>query len=176
MVLKDTTDLSTGNINFYIGYIGPLGGDGTKKDLKVDISQDEKIYFDEQQKNIQSAYSDSLEEIRVNCYSLGEVIAEKMRTLLERTTPRDLYDLWYLLEIESMDIEDYIFGFEAKAEYKGLDAKVFVEKVQAKKGKLQKQWEKFLTHQINELPPFEEVWRDFNKHLRRFSKFMEASS
>lgn len=96
LILKNTTDLSTGNINFYIGYIGPLGEDGTKKDLKIDISQDEKIYFDEQQKNIQSAYSYSLEEIRVNCYSSGEVIAEKMRTLLGRTTPRDLYDLWYL--------------------------------------------------------------------------------
>lgn len=91
LILKDTTDLSTGNINFYIGYIGPLGGDGTKKDLKVDISQDEKIYFDEQQKNIQSAYSDSLEEIRINCYSLGEVIAEKMRTRYSNALPQEIY-------------------------------------------------------------------------------------
>ncbi len=174
--IKDTTELTTGNFNFYIGYIGPLGGDGTKKDLKVDISQNEKIYFVGQQQNIQSDYSDSLDEgINIHCYSLAEVIAEKMRTLMERTTPRDLYDLWYLLEVENMDIEDYIFGFEEKADFKGLDPKSFVEKVQGKKGKLQKQWDKFLIHQINQLPAFEEVWRDFNKHLRRFTKFVESS-
>ena len=35
-----------GGINFYIGYIGPLGGMGTKKRVKVDISRSEKLQFE----------------------------------------------------------------------------------------------------------------------------------
>lgn len=171
---KEISELSTGNVNFYAGYIGPLGGDGSKKDLKVDISQDEKIYYPPEDRKIYADYSDVEGDFVCKCYSLGEIISEKMRTLMERTTPRDLYDLWYLLDEEGLDIEDYVFGFQEKAAFKGLDPNDFVNKVNSKKKTLKSQWEQYLAHQVNDLPDFEDVWRDFGKHLRRFSKFMEG--
>ncbi len=90
---------------------------------------------------------------------------------MQRTIPRDLYDLWYLLEVEDLEIEDCILGFHAKAVFKNLLPNDFVEKVSSKRDALKKHWEKSLSHQVATLPDFEEVWRDFNKHLRRFSKF-----
>ena len=174
LTIKEVSELSTGNVNFYTGYIGPLGGDGSKKDLKVDISQDEKVYYAPEGRNIHAEYSDTEGDFMCKCYSLGEIISEKMRTLMERTTPRDLYDLWFLLEVDGFDIEDFIFGFQDKAAFKGLNPNDFVDKVSSKKKTLKSQWEKFLSHQINDLPDFEDVWRDFGKHLRRFSKFLEG--
>ena len=174
LTIKEVSEFSTGNINFYAGYIGPLGGDGSKKDLKVDISRDEKVYYATEHRYIHSGYSDVGGNFVCKCYSLGEIISEKMRTLMERTTSRDLYDLWFLLEIEGLDVEDYVFGFQDKAIFKGLEPKDFVDKVSSKKETLKSQWAKFLSHQVHNLPDFEEVWRDFGKHLRRFSKFLEG--
>lgn len=71
-----------------------------------------------------NSYSDlENEEYGILCYSLGEVIAGKMRSVMQRTTPRDIYDLWYLFEIEGLDIEDYVFAFQNKAKHKGYDPK-----------------------------------------------------
>jgi len=36
---------SGGGINFYISYVGPLGGQGNNKKVKVDISRSEKLAF-----------------------------------------------------------------------------------------------------------------------------------
>ena len=38
-------------------------------------------------------------------YTLDEIIIEKMRSLMQRTMPRDLYDIFHLFEIENNDIE-----------------------------------------------------------------------
>jgi len=39
--IQETTEHETGNLNFYLGYTGPLGGRGEKKRIKVDISFDD---------------------------------------------------------------------------------------------------------------------------------------
>jgi uncharacterized protein len=170
--VKENNELTTGNTNFYAGFIGPLGGDGTKKDIKIDIGQDEKIYFEPILKNVFANYSDLDDLFTIKCYKLEEVVSEKMRSLMQRTIPRDLYDLWYILEVEGMDIEDCIFSFQAKTTYKNLNPNDFVNKVMVKKDIFKAQWVKSLSHQITILPNFDEVWRDFNKHLRKFTKFI----
>ena len=40
---------------------------------------------------------------------------------MQRTMPRDLYDLWYFIEIEKKDILDFISDFQAKTKHKALD-------------------------------------------------------
>lgn len=88
--LKDPTQYETGNFNFYLSYTGPLGGVGANKDIKVDISQNELIYNLPEEKTIINVYSDlKREKYSILCYTLGEVIAEKMRSIMQRTTPRE---------------------------------------------------------------------------------------
>ena len=82
----------TGNINFYISYVGPLGGAGANKRVKVDISRTEMLIFQLEKRPMLDAYSDQ-EDCMVQCYSLDEIMTEKMRSLLSRTQPRDYYDL-----------------------------------------------------------------------------------
>ena len=174
LTIKDETQHETKNFNFYISYTGPLGGVGANKDIKVDISQDEIIYNSHEEKHIVNKYSDlEQKKYSILCYTIGEVIAEKMRSLMQRTIPRDIYDLWYLFEIEGLDIEDYIYAFQDKAIYKGYNPKKFITEVVRKEKIFAKQWNEQLANQVTQIPGFNQVWRELGKHWRKYQKFIE---
>ncbi|MEX2336300.1 MAG: nucleotidyl transferase AbiEii/AbiGii toxin family protein [Fulvivirga sp.] len=170
---QNETQHETGNFNFYLAYTGPLGGAGANKDIKVDISEDERIYNAPEEKQIINTYSDLEEKYSIFCYSLGEVIAEKMRSVMQRTAPRDIYDLWYLFETEGQNIEDHIFAFQDKTKHKGYDPKVLVKVIEQKENIFAKHWKDHLTNQMTEIPDFNDVWRELGKHWRKFQKFIE---
>src|SRR5260370_7621824 len=88
-----------------------------------DITNQEKIVGAPVGRTIFHTYSDDLPpDLTVQCYSLDELLAEKTRALYERTRPRDLYDLVYLLEncIDAVNLADTREVFAAKCDYKGL--------------------------------------------------------
>jgi len=72
----DNNEHEDGGINFYISYIGPLGGQGNNKRVKVDISRSELLVFEPVIKDVFIYYTD-LEEYKLLCYSLEEVLVEK---------------------------------------------------------------------------------------------------
>lgn len=160
----------SGGIKFFIDYVGPLGGRGNH--VKTDISKGEKLEFDVESLKMLNPYSDLEEEkdIIVQCYSLEEIVIEKMAALMGRTIPRDLYDFEYLTNTEGIELQEIFYQFQAKAEHKGHNPKEFVEKVTAKEKIFSSAWEKNLHHQINDLQDFKEVWRNFNKQLRKFEE------
>jgi uncharacterized protein len=170
--IQNETQHETGNFNFYLAYTGPLGGAGANKDIKVDISQNELIYNSPVEKKIMNTYSDLEEEYIILCYSLGEVVAEKMRSILQRTAPRDIYDLWYIFEVEGQDIEDHIFAFQDKAKYKGYKPNELIKVVEQKEKTFAKHWKDHLANQMTETPDFNDVWRELGKHWRKFQKFI----
>ncbi|HMQ70086.1 MAG TPA: nucleotidyl transferase AbiEii/AbiGii toxin family protein [Ignavibacteria bacterium] len=157
-----------GNYSFYLEYKGPLGG--TKNSVKVDVSCDEKICDATEEMEIKNEYSDLTESFTIKSYTLNEIISEKMRSLMQRTAPRDLYDLWYFFEIENKDIIDFIPTFKEKAEYENIKSGDFANVLSNKKNKLKIAWSNQLNNQIKDVPEFEEVWRTLNKHLRKFDK------
>ncbi len=167
------TQHDTGNFNFYLAYTGPLGGAGANKDIKVDISQDELICYAPEEKQIINTYSDLEEKYSIFCYSPGEVIAEKMRSVMQRTTPRDIYDLWYLLEVEGQDIEDHVFAFQDKAKYKGYVPNELIKVIEQKEKTYAQHWKDHLANQMTEAPEFKKVWRELGKHWRKFQRFIE---
>jgi predicted nucleotidyltransferase component of viral defense system len=172
--IKDETLHETGNFTFYLTYIGPLGGARANKDIKVDISQYELIYNSPEEKPVINSYSDlKQEKYNILCYTLGEVISEKIRSIMQRTTPRDIYDLWYLFEVEGQDIEDHIFAFQDKAKYKGYDPNELIKVIEQKKMTFAKHWKEHLVNQMKETPDFNDVWRELGKHWRKFQKFIE---
>lgn len=168
--IMDEVVHKTGNYNFYLGYTGPLGGTGTNKSLKVDIANDEILCDDPVEKIVNNEYTDLNEEFKVLSYTLNEIITEKMRSLMQRTMSRDLYDIFYLFEIENNDIEQYIFNFKKKAEFKKLNPGELAEAVQNKKERFKRQWEENLVNQIRDVPDFDDVWRRLGKHWKKFEK------
>lgn len=155
---------STDQYKCYISYQGPLGG---AKNIKCDISTQELIYFEEESKKILDDYSDAEGEHAIQVYSLEESLAEKLRCTLQRSIPRDIYDIWYLTEEAGLDIEEVAFGFQEKTKHKGFDPMKIGEVLIAKQKKYKANWEKSLTHQIQDLPEFDKVWRELSRNVRK---------
>jgi predicted nucleotidyltransferase component of viral defense system len=171
--INDEKEHQTGNYNFYMGYTGPLGGAGANKSIKVDIANDEKLCNDPVELNVYNEYTDLNEEFTILSYTLEEIAAEKMRSLMQRTMSRDLYDTWYLFEEENKDIEDFIFDFQEKAKFKKLDPDKFIKTVLEKENTFEKQWKTSLVSQIKVVPDFDDVWRTLGKHWRKYVKFID---
>lgn len=106
-----------GGINFYFSYVDPLGGQGKNKKVKVDISRSEKLEFNPVLKLVLFGYFD-LKEHQLLCYTLEEVLVEKMHTVIQRMQFCDFYDIWYLLEQHGMNVNFYLKEFANKCSSK----------------------------------------------------------
>jgi len=157
----------SGSLAFYINYIGPLQGSINSRDVKIDITRGETLEYPLEQRKVIILYSDLPEQsFYLQCYSLAEVLIEKMAALMGRTEPRDLFDFWYLTEYEGMDTRYHKPEFERKAQNKKHDPTQFEAKVVAKEKNLKQGWEKKLKNQIYDLPGFDGVFRQAKRHLK----------
>jgi predicted nucleotidyltransferase component of viral defense system len=155
-----------GGINFYVNYIGPLGGQGSNKKIKIDISRSEQLVFEPVIKSVFTDYSD-LEEHKLLCYPLEEILVEKMRSIMQRMQARDFYDIWYLLEIHEMEIDFYVNEFKVKCKNKDLQATDFPNKLIERIPQYKGRWQSSLKEQIKDLPDFEQVVRVIQRRIKR---------
>lgn len=163
---RDKPEHEDSGINFYISYIGPLGGLAAHKRVKVDISRSEQLQFDPVMQAAFLAYSDQ-EEHQLLCYTLEEVLVEKMRTVMQRMQARDFYDIWYLLEIHEMDVAYYAIEFREKCESKGIDPATFHDKLEQRIPQYKGRWLNSMADQIQDLPDFDQVVREVMRHLKK---------
>lgn len=164
----DDNEHEDGGFNFYISYIGPLGGQGNNKKVKIDISRSEQMVFEPVMNDVFIGYSD-LEEHQLLCYSLEEVLVEKMRSVMQRMQARDLYDIWYLLEIHEMDAGFYLAEFEAKCRSKDMLHTDFPKKLDERLPQYKGRWQSSMSAQIKNLPDFDQVQREVQRHLKRLN-------
>jgi len=83
---------------------GPAG-----KEVKVDMTIREEVVLPIEERPVlrgSPEYEDLPADARVRVYSLREIAAEKVVALLDRARhePRDLYDLWHLVEHSRADL------------------------------------------------------------------------
>ncbi|WP_108424569.1 nucleotidyl transferase AbiEii/AbiGii toxin family protein [Flagellimonas amoyensis] len=92
--------------------------------IKLEISIDEVLLQATETLDIMHLYSDGLNgEEQYPCYSIDEVVAEKLRALKQRsyTAPRDFYDLYHLTqEFSERDWKRITPIFLIKMEHKKL--------------------------------------------------------
>lgn len=162
----DNNEHEDGGINFYISYIGPLGGLGNKKRVKVDISRSEKLVFPPIMKDVILTYSD-LDKHQLLCYPLEEVLVEKMRSVMQRMQARDFYDIWYLLEQHGMDAAFYKSEFEEKCKSKEINHADFPKKLTERLPQYKGRWQSSMSEQIKDLPDFEKVEREVLRHYKK---------
>jgi predicted nucleotidyltransferase component of viral defense system len=74
-------------------YTGPVG----PNNVKIEITMEEHVGTI-LKREVPRSYED-YPEFRVNVYSLETILAEKIRSLLERERVRDWYDVWRLLKV-----------------------------------------------------------------------------
>ena len=141
----------------------------TSRFIKVDFSRDETLEFPLRHESLQAGYSDCQgRAARLVVYSLEEILAEKLRSLLTRTEPRDLYDVHYLLTSPLVDIERMVFGIQPKFEAKRLvvsDLRTILNRRQQTFSQL---WLPRLQGQMPDIPPLESVIRETNRILQRY--------
>lgn len=158
-----------GGINFYISYVGPLGGLGANKKVKVDISRSEPLQFEPDMKDAFLDYSDQSAHLLL-CYPLEEILVEKLRAIMQRMQARDFFDVWYLLEIHGMDVAYYTVEFRAKCESKEIDPAGFHVKLEQRLPQYKGRWKSSMTDQIQDLPDFDQVEREVIRHLKNLEK------
>lgn len=164
----DNNEHEDGGINFYISYIGPLGGQGNNKRVKIDISRSEQLVFEPVMKDVFIDYTD-MNEHQLLCYPLEEVLVEKMRSVMQRMQARDFYDIWYLLEQHRMDVDFYLSEFEAKCKSKELNHTDFPKKLAERLPQYKGRWQSSMSEQIKDLPDFDQVEREVQRHLKKLN-------
>ena len=112
---KESYVHESGSVAFYVNYTGPLQANLNLRDVKIDITRGETMEFGIENRKVFKEYSDLPEELfSLQCYSLPEVLIEKMAALMGRTEPRDLFDFWHLTEIERLSTKYYKPEFEKR--------------------------------------------------------------
>ncbi len=162
----DNNEHEYGRINFYISYIGSLGGQRNNKKIKVDILRSEQLGFEPIMKDVIINYSD-LKAHQILCYTLEEILVEKMRSVMQRKKARDFYDIWYLLEQYGMDIDFYMNEFEAKCKSKEINHVDFPKKVTERLAKYKGHWQSSMSEQIKKILDFDQVEREVQRHFKK---------
>ncbi|MFZ6012756.1 MAG: nucleotidyl transferase AbiEii/AbiGii toxin family protein [Bacteroidota bacterium] len=165
--LKEHGEHESGSLVFYVNYAGPLQANIDSRDIKIDITRGEVLEFEIETKPLIITYSDlPSDSFSLKCYALPEVLVEKMAAMMGRTEPRDLYDFWYLTEHDGLKPKDYKGEFERKATNKKHIPAQLEEKVIAKERNFKKDWARKLENQMNDLPKFDDVFRESKRNLK----------
>ncbi|HYR86827.1 MAG TPA: nucleotidyl transferase AbiEii/AbiGii toxin family protein [Terriglobia bacterium] len=153
---------------FYLRYQGPLPA---ANDVKVDITIDEVLCFPLQDRVIQRTY-DSFDDLpegpTVKVYAVEEIVIEKLLALSDRARnePRDLYDLWYLFDAMDLHIAEMRTELDTKLALRKRTAAGLEQAIATKEERLRRLWENRLAHQMSQLPPFDEVFRQVLRAIR----------
>lgn len=139
---------------------GPLN---LRMKIKLDITRakDESILLSIQRKPLYHPYPDSLEAV-ISVYSIEEMLAEKIRSLFQRTRPRDLYDVWYM-QGKTVPMTHIL---DKKFSQKGL--KLHIPHLLEKKVNFEKAWNNSLKHQMSSVPDFDAVFEKVLKELQKY--------
>ena len=148
-----------------IYYRGPLRWGGSPRTVKLDITRAEAILLPVNEKQIIHSYSDqaSFADINLPCYSLEEVIAEKIRAVGGQrrfAVSRDLYDIYNLIST-GIDVNAVKQILPRKFEIKGLTMRgIDVNNLKIRRSAFELDWERRLGYLVtkNNLE-FETVWQ-----------------
>ena len=145
-----------GNIRIEVRFKGPLfqGKKSSTNTLKIDFNK--RKIRNKIAKVVQKLFSD------VPLFTLvvmdeKEILVEKIRTLINRGEPRDLYDIWMLLSKKV-----------------SIDKKLLVEKLKEEKSIIshlkfpsREEYERDLKNLVNFLPSYEQVMREVEQELKK---------
>lgn len=136
--------------------------------VKVHLTFDEPILVQPEVRRIEPSYSD-LAAFHISAYSKIEIIAEKMRALLQQQEkwprPRDLYDLWFMLCLKGekypRDRLKRIFSIKCRS-------KQIAENPEALTSERLKEWNRNawknqLEPMMKTVPDYDRVWVDWTE-------------
>jgi predicted nucleotidyltransferase component of viral defense system len=141
--------------------------------LKIDLTLDEPMFLEPQIKSVDHPYSDILEEgKKILAYSYEELFAEKLRALVQRLRPRDLYDVIYLYQLKDANINVELLKqtLQKKCDLRSVPfPKIELIENHDNRKLLESEWAIQLKHQMPKLPPFEQFMVELKQILKWLS-------
>ena len=151
--LAEIEEIKTIGRTFIFKINGPLHAENpaSQARLRIEISQRESLLQEPSFKEVNPIYPD-LQPYTLLAMAEEEIFAEKIRAIMSRNKPRDVFDLHFLL---GKGIRFNLEFVNKKLEYykEKFDRKRFLEKVKEKKAS----WTSELKIYSKTVPEFEEV-------------------
>lgn len=135
--------------------------------VKVHLTFDEPILMGPEWRDVRRTYED-ISPFNIWAYGMSEIIAEKMRSLLQQQDkwprPRDLYDLWYILchRKEVLLPAVYLDLFAQKCRVRNIDPNLSRLVSPVLKEMNRNAWENQLRPMLRNAPDYEQIWREWS--------------
>lgn len=145
-----------GNLRIEARFKGPLfnGNPSSTNTLKLDFNK--RKIKNKSAMVIQKLFSD-VPMFTIVSLDEKEILVEKIRTLINRSEPRDLYDIWMLFKKE-VKIDKTLLFKKLKEE----NSKLSSLKLPSKE-----EYERDLKNLISYVPPYEQVRKDILKEINK---------
>lgn len=156
--IKDENETSN-SYNAAIKFIGPLMH---PNNIKIDVSMREKLIFEPKPINVKSFYSD-IEPFPVRVFDFRELLSEKIRALIQRSKPRDYFDVWFILHNKDFDWNEIKEAVMEKCRRIGV--KYEPDNIFRDIEAIKKQWKTDLVHLVRDLPDFDMVLSELREKL-----------
>lgn len=138
--------------------------------VMIEVTVDEKVLKPVQNRKVIHEYGEPV-EVQVQVYALEEIVAEKLRAILQhieklhergwsRSRARDYYDLWRVMGTyrDQMDLSDFVSFLREKCAVRNVrfeGPESFFQETMLTY--VEKAWQQWLGPLVPELPPFETV-------------------
>jgi len=156
-----------------VAYVGPLGRRGPDPPrITLDLTRYELVVLPAEVRTVLHPYPDRPQESRLlPAYCLEEMLAEKLRAMLRRCYPRDVYDVWVLLKEhgEQLDSGDLMRALRAKCHHKHYtfsSSEDFL--APARRAGMVQAWDASIQHLITSPPVYETVLQELDELLPRW--------
>ncbi len=135
-------------------YRGPLRWGGNPRAIRLDVTREERLGLLPVTRRLIHPYSDGpvLAQAEIACYTLIEVLAEKVRAVGGQrrfAISRDIYDIHRLVQ-SGVTVADIVPLLPAKFKVRGLDIESLnVEHVIARRAAFEDDWNRRLSHLVH---------------------------
>ena len=162
-ILKDERDRESLQMRIY--HRGPHRSAASPRAIRLDVSGSEAVVFEPVLRPVVHPYSDAAEmgELLWRCYSLEEMMAEKVRALIGQrryAISGDLYDIFAVFQ-SGVDEAQIRAAMPPKLAIKDISAAdTGLERMTSRKAEFETDWDRNLMSLLpsGEAPDFEEAW------------------
>lgn len=151
------------SISYRFKYKGPLytGKPISMGNIRLDISLRKDMLLKPELLTVPSKYPDA-PPFLVSCMPIEEIFAEKIRALLKRSKPRDIYDVWLLIN-KGIEINPNLINKKIELQGLRLDFEKLERQIKSKK----KNWKNDLSPLLSSAPEFDVVKNNLLREVRR---------
>ncbi len=159
VIIKEKDEFQN-QINIRMAFKGPLykGNKETMLTIILNLSSRERPILPPKLEVVTSLYRD-IPVFEVAAMDEKEILAEKIRTIVERNKPRDVYDLWFLLTIKRLQLDENMISRKIKGKFEKTE---FMDKLEEKRTNWERELKQFI---MGTLPSFDQVKKDIEERV-----------